>query len=277
MPHNLRRLGDLPDYQVARGEPDVRGWHVRTGDGRPIGEVEELIVDTEAQKVRYLEVGLDRKGFGLRDGRTVSIPIESAQIDRGDHTVLVERLSRDAIAALPESEYLGRAHPKLTPHDTTPGRDQPARTDRAERDRIDRDMSAGTPKVIPRSEEELYVNTRRTQTGEVVVGKHVDTERVSQPVTVERERVHVERRPVEGGAQNREIQMTDDEIRIPVMEEELIVEKRPVVREELVISKETVRETERVEDDVRKERFDVRNEGRVTDDAGRARPRRGGE
>lgn len=109
MEHNLRRLGELSDFQVASDDPDVRGWGVTAAEGRGVGEVEELIVDPSAQKVRYLEVGLDREGFGLRNERRVLIPIESAQINRRDHAVVVTGLSRDAIASLPESEYgMGR-------------------------------------------------------------------------------------------------------------------------------------------------------------------------
>ena len=47
-------------YKVAEGDPDVRGWAVIGQDGRRIGEVDDLLVDTHAMKVRYLEVRLDR-------------------------------------------------------------------------------------------------------------------------------------------------------------------------------------------------------------------------
>lgn len=47
-------------YKVADGDPDVRGWEVIGSDGRRIGEVDDLLVDTAAMKVRYLEVRLDR-------------------------------------------------------------------------------------------------------------------------------------------------------------------------------------------------------------------------
>jgi len=49
----------------------------------------------------------------------------------------------------------------------------------------------------------------------------------------------------------------DDEIRIPIIEEEIVVEKRPVVKEEIRLRKEIVQEEEVVEEDVRKEVVDV--------------------
>ena len=261
MNENLRRLGDLRDFKVADDDPDVRGWSVRTREGRKIGEVEELIVDPSMGKVRYLEVGLDRAGFDLQRERRVSIPVQSAEISRNDRSVLLTGMSHDAIATLPESEYgIASSTSSVTERPGFGGgsRREEGRT------------------AIPRAEEEMHVGKRRAEVGEVVVGKHTETEHVSAPVSVERERVRVERRPVEGEVRGSDAQFRDDEVRIPVSEEELVVEKRPVVKEELVVSKENVSDTERVEGDVRKERFDVRKDGRVMDENERTRSRRGG-
>lgn len=58
-----KRLAHLEGsgYKVAEGDPDVRGWDVMDRDGQRIGEVDDLLVDPEALKVRYLEVRLDRR------------------------------------------------------------------------------------------------------------------------------------------------------------------------------------------------------------------------
>lgn len=66
-----KRLAHLEGsgYKVAEGDPDVRGWDVMDRDGSRIGEVDDLLVDTEALKVRYLEVRLDpRLVHGTADG-----------------------------------------------------------------------------------------------------------------------------------------------------------------------------------------------------------------
>lgn len=59
-------LRNLHGYRIAEGDPDVRGWEVVGGDGRRIGSVNDLLVDTAEGKVRYLDVQLDtglyRKG-----------------------------------------------------------------------------------------------------------------------------------------------------------------------------------------------------------------------
>ena len=52
-------LRSLHNFRVAEGDPDVRGWNVLGADGRKMGEVDELLVDTRALRVRYLDVTLD--------------------------------------------------------------------------------------------------------------------------------------------------------------------------------------------------------------------------
>jgi uncharacterized protein (TIGR02271 family) len=48
--------------------------------------------------------------------------------------------------------------------------------------------------------------------------------------------------------------------RVPVTEEEVVVEKRPVAKEEVRIRKDVVSDTETVEEDVRREEVEVEDE-----------------
>jgi photosynthetic reaction center H subunit len=108
------RLKDLKDYTVAKGDPDVRGWNVYANDGRRIGEVDELLVDVEAMKVRYLDVDLDRDVLSVSGGALgsapgaksdhVLIPIGSAQLDEKEDRVIVDLLHTLA-AGLPSYEH----------------------------------------------------------------------------------------------------------------------------------------------------------------------------
>jgi hypothetical protein len=54
-------LKELKDYKVAKDDPDVRGWQVVGRDGRAVGEVHDLLVDTVAMRARYLDVELDHE------------------------------------------------------------------------------------------------------------------------------------------------------------------------------------------------------------------------
>jgi uncharacterized protein (TIGR02271 family) len=267
-PENLRPLHELDDHTVSDESPDVRGWPVVL-NGESIGKVDDLIVDTSAMKARYMAVGLDKKIFNLREDRHVLIPVSSAHVDHDDSNVLVSGITLEKVAqlpgygALPHSAGAGKethAHPGYD-------RDYDARFGRAE------DVTR-QGRRITRAEEELRVGKRPVKTGEVRIGKHVETDHVSQPVTRSSERVTVERRPV-SGEHARDHSFQDQEIRVPVVEEELVVEKRPVVKEELVVGKERVEETTRAEADLRKERFDVDKEGRARVEEGREPYRRG--
>jgi uncharacterized protein (TIGR02271 family) len=60
-------------------------------------------------------------------------------------------------------------------------------------------------------------------------------------------------------------QIGDDEIRIPVAHEEVVVEKRVVPKEELVVKKQEVQGEELVEADVRRERAEVHKSGNVNE------------
>lgn len=93
-------LKELKDFQVAKGDPDVRGWEVLSNDGRRIGKVDDLLVDTAAMKVRYLDIDLDDDLRNLAGGGTgpgtksdnILIPIGSAQLHEKDDRVTVDLL-----------------------------------------------------------------------------------------------------------------------------------------------------------------------------------------
>jgi uncharacterized protein (TIGR02271 family) len=111
---------------------------------------------------------------------------------------------------------------------------------------------------VQRTEEELRAGTHEREAGSMKVRKRVRTDREQIEVPTRREEVTVERVPVEGEASEAEI--GDDEVRMPVTEEEVVVEKRPVAKEEVRIRKDVVEDTEVVEEDVRREEVDVEDE-----------------
>src|SRR5512140_194666 len=75
---------------------------------------------------------------------------------------------------------------------------------------------------VPVAEEELVAEKREHQAGEVRIHKEVTTEHRQIDVPVTREEVHVERVPVHGGeARGGEARFENDDIRIPVREEEV--------------------------------------------------------
>jgi hypothetical protein len=96
----LSRLGD---FQVEPHQADPRGWNVLSPDGRTVGEVKDLIVDTERMRGRYLDVELDTSAFELHDDPHVLVPVEQARRDGKRHSLIVDGLTPDRVAELIEA------------------------------------------------------------------------------------------------------------------------------------------------------------------------------
>ena len=111
---------------------------------------------------------------------------------------------------------------------------------------------------VQRSEEELRAGTREREAGAMRVRKRVRTDRERIEVPTKHEEVTVERVPVDGEAT--EAQIGEDEVSVPVTEEEVVVDKRAVAKEEIRLRKDTVEDTEVVEEDVRREEVEVEDD-----------------
>ena len=101
MKHRRLQELDRSDFEIVRGEPDIRGWDVRGTNGRKVGEVEDLIVDAPEKKVRYMVVDLDDNELKLRH-RKVVIPIGLAELDQKDDDVLIPNISAQQLGELPD-------------------------------------------------------------------------------------------------------------------------------------------------------------------------------
>jgi uncharacterized protein (TIGR02271 family) len=112
-------------------------------------------------------------------------------------------------------------------------------------------------------EEQLHAHKQPVETGEVRVRKEVTTEHKTLDVPVQREEVVVERHPVSGQAASSADIRPGQEVRVPVREEQVRVEKTPVVKEEVTVGKRKVQDTEHVGGTVRKEEVKVEQKGDV--------------
>ena len=139
-----------------------------------------------------------------------------------------------------------------------------SRERRGIQDERGRDLDDGDEVRVQRSEEVLRADTREQEAGAMRVRKRVRTNRESFAAPKKREEVEVERVAVEqsqgaseASQETSGVRMEDDEIVVPIIEEEIVVEKRPVIKEEIRIRKSTVEEEEVVEENVRKEEIDI--------------------
>lgn len=244
---SLASMRDTRDFEVQDGEPDPRGWELRGAGDRRLGEVDDMIVDTDALKVRYVVADLDENAAAGRTNRRVLIPIAGARLDEDRRSVLVDGYTDSDLKALPSYEGIDAIGAGGTAYSA-----RAASAGTRAREALEEDAE----RHITRSEEELDIARREVRAGEVEIDKRVETEHVRRPVTRHREEVDVERRPA-SGLRASQPKIGDDEIHIPVHEEEIVVDKHPVVREEIVVRKRDVEDREIVEADLRREKVDV--------------------
>lgn len=108
---------------------------------------------------------------------------------------------------------------------------------------VERGEPSRAAATVPLVAEKLHVGKRRVETGRVRVRKVVQEEMRTVAEPLKREQVTVERRKVErvvSGPQP--TRREGDALIIPIVEEELVIQKRLVVREELVVRTRVIEE-----------------------------------
>jgi hypothetical protein len=97
----FERLAFLNDHRVAKGMIDPRGWKVLDGHGQSVGEVKDLIVDTDRMVADFIDVELDQKFFHIvhTDPR-ILVPMHQAHRDGDARRLIVYELTRSRVATL---------------------------------------------------------------------------------------------------------------------------------------------------------------------------------
>jgi uncharacterized protein (TIGR02271 family) len=269
-------------------EDRYAGYTVYDQDYEKIGKVDDLFVD-ENDSPEYIGVKM-----GFLGTRSTLIPFEMARINDERQVIEVSKDKEtvkngptfdDDKEITPDFEnevhsYYGLEHanggdgrgaygsyyfdegtvgPGMTMGDTETGqfREHAAYDEGVHQSRGD-DLADEDELRVQRSEEELAAGTREREAGQLKVRKRVRTDRESIEVPTRHEEVSVERVPVSGEATEAEI--GEDEVVVPVTEEEVVVGKRAVAKEEVRIRKDVVEDTETVEEDVRREEVDVEDD-----------------
>jgi len=126
------------------------------------------------------------------------------------------------------------------------------------RDFVDADRNVDNNGEIIRSEEQLNVSKDRVETGQVRLRKYVVNETETVEVPVEREEVRVVREPItDADRANYDGNIGEQEASVTLHEDRVNVSKESVPVEKVSLQKDTVQDTERVTEEVRKERFET--------------------
>ncbi|MBD2773707.1 DUF2382 domain-containing protein [Iningainema tapete] len=299
----LYKLEDFDaNYQSSFGGNDIKGYDVYSDrDDEKVGTVKNILVD-ELGRFRYLVVDT---GFWIF-GKQVLIPVGRTRIAQGDRRVYAVGFTKEQAENLPEfSEDLRidydyeervreiyRTEPleTLVPLEASAPLDTPVAsipykvpkteaTPAADRN-IDDDRNTYTYQQEPDLyemneqdhqtlklyEERLIADKQRHKTGEVTIGKHVETETQQVSVPVEKERVVIERVTPENALQlvsPGETAFRSEEVaRIDIYEEKPDIHKEAVLREEVRIKKQVEQKIVSSEEQIRREELDVDSEGR---------------
>jgi ribosomal 30S subunit maturation factor RimM len=93
----LAELSKLDDFEVADESVDIRGFPVYNKMGDYLGDVDELLVDPVAMKVRYVIIDA---GTWLESKKFI-VPVGMIEIDDTSHRVFLGSLTRETIHRLP--------------------------------------------------------------------------------------------------------------------------------------------------------------------------------
>jgi len=309
----LQKLKDFdPNYREALEGKDIHGFSVYAqGTDEKVGTIDDLLVDEEGT-FRYLIVDLGFWIFGkkvllpigrtrinFKEQRVYALGMSKEQAENlpeltKDMTVDYDYEERvrgvyrpSAMASLETAMPLDTPIPLDRSDSTTkPAAPTPANTVAQASATYNRDTYSyqQEPSLYDLSEqdhqdlrlyqERLVAEKRRQKTGEVSVGKHIETETARVAVPVEKERIVIERHaptvsrttvaPGEANFQSGEV------ARLETYEETADFHKEAFVREEVSVRKEVDQETVEAEGTIRREELDIDAHGlSIEDQSGR--------
>jgi len=267
----------------------VFGYDVIDGSGNRIGTVDNVWVDDATSELEFIGIKT-----GWLFGKTHVIPTADAQIDNGNRTVSIpygEDQIKNAPSFATDDElspgdenqiysYFGLDR-STAPSPTGLASGESGTTDTAtssygtssgygtgssiDTSGTTSDLTSGRENIeVPLSEEELAVGKRQVQAGQVRLRKVVHTEHKEVPVELRREEVHIERVGADQATDVPGNAFQEQEINVPVMQEEPVVEKQARVTGQVRLSKDQTAETQTVGGEVRREEVDVDRETDTT-------------
>jgi len=294
-----------PDYREQFGDHDLLAFNLYAGTEREkVGSIDDLLVDDEG-RFRYLVANTGAWIFGkkvlLPIGQTQIDYTEKRVYADGLSREQVENLPEYDPNDLLNYDYEERVRGVYRP--TPPTINTPLSSASAglperslEQDALERDMdvaaldygrdySANTGQdpyrydydpelydmnernhqTLKLHEERLIANKTRQKTGDVTIGKRVETETQHISVPVEKERVVIERTTPASNVladQDMDTFRESQVVRMEVYEETPDIRKETFVREEVRIRKEIETNTIESDETIRREHLDIDSVGR---------------
>ncbi|MEH1828949.1 DUF2382 domain-containing protein [Nostoc sp. C052] len=251
-----------PNYRETFGGDDIKALDLYTEGGDRVGSVGDVLVDDDGH-FRYLIIDISLDFVSKK----ILLPIGLTRINYPERRVYVDGLSKQQIDNLPDhkedaiinsdyeenvrSVFRSPTSGVIYDRDTYSYQKEPALY-------ALKDHSDQTFRLY---EERLVANKQRVKTGEVTVGKHIETDIAHVTVPIQKERVLIERVvPTEADKvlDPNELRFQEGEVaRIEVYEETPEIHKEAFVREEVRIKKVVERDVVETQDTIRREELDV--------------------
>ncbi|HLO49651.1 MAG TPA: DUF2382 domain-containing protein [Kamptonema sp.] len=271
----LLKLADFyPNYkeEIFAGD-DIKGFDVYGGDSNEkIGSVYDALVD-DTGRFRYLVIDTGIWIFGKK----VLLPIGSARIDYGARRVFANGIrNKEQVEELPpynelesldydQEEQVRGVYRNQADYAAPFSGGYDRNSYNYDLDRPLYDTNEQNHQTLKLYEERLIANKNRQKTGEVTVGKRVETETARASVPIEKERVVIERTTLTDADREVGIGAADfqagEVARMEVYEETADIHKEAFVREQVNVRKEVVRDTIDGEETLRREELDVKTQG----------------
>lgn len=269
----LLKLEDFyPDYRSDSDNKDWKNFSVYAQGDDKVGTVTDVLVDSQTGRFRYFVIDT---GFWVF-GKKVLLPVGPAQIDYTDERIYVPTMTKDQVESLPnydnlekvDYDYEEQVRHVYRPLATIPATKTAPSYDRDtynyDYDRDLYDLNDQNHNALKLYEERLVASKTRQKSGEVTIGKHVETNTARVEVPVEKERVVIERTaPTSSSTVAPGTAFQEGAVaRMDVYEETPEIHKEAFVREEVRVRKEVDQDIATAADTVRREELDVNTEGR---------------
>ncbi|MEO3707030.1 DUF2382 domain-containing protein [Trichormus azollae] len=255
-----------PNYRETFGGDDVKTLHLYTEGGVEVGAVDDVLVDDNG-RFRYLVIDTSLDTVGKR----ILLPIGLARINYPAKCVYVDGLSKQQVEQLPEyqehiivdEEFEEKVRNVYRSPISSINYDRENYTYEQEPSLYG--LNEQYHQTLRLYEERLIADKHRIKTGEVAVGKHIETETARVRVPIKKERIVIDR--VQATATStvvdpNEIKFQEGEVaRIEVYQETPEIHKETFVREEVRVRKMVDRDMVEAQDIIRREELDINTSG----------------
>lgn len=284
-----------PNYRDNFDGKDIKGMSVYLDKGNEkIGKISDALVDEEGN-FRYFVVDLGSWIFGKK----VLMPVGRSRIDYKAERIYAVGMTKQQAEDLPkmpddlkqldyehEEQVRGVYRASSTQSAATTGtaavmQSSPTYnrdTYKYQQEPSLYEMNDQDHQSVKLYQERLIASKKRVKTGDVAIGKHVETETQQVSVPIEKERVVVERvtpadagRAVDPGSVN----FGSSEVaHMEIYEETPDIHKEAFVREEVKVNKVVDHETVQAQETIRREEIDIdRDDQTIQDKTGKKSPK----